>query len=581
MGGFLPILADVETTREMIQEFRGYNHNLRIPENEFDGMQNMSSSFYPVLASRGRRGILTTLTKSNGLCAKNNLFWVNGTQLFYNGVGVSGLVLSDTPKQFVSMGAYLLIWPDKIYFNTTDSTFGSLEATISITGSITCTLTKSATEEYDDLPATSDTAPSDPSDGDEWIDSSVTPHVLKQYSETSGTWIPIATTYVKITASDIGSQFKEYDAVTIAGLSNERLNGSFIVYAKGDDYIAIQALIDTTVTQTGGVTVSRTCPDMDFLTESENRAWGCSSEKHEIYACKLGDPFNWNVYMSLSTDSYSVTVGTDGDFTAACTHAGSVLFFKEDYIHKVTGNAPSNFRISNVRCRGVEKGSEKSLAIVNERLYYKARTAICMYDGSFPVEVSSALGDVRYTDATAGSLGNKYFVSMKDVYGAYHMFVFDEAKTLWHREDSMHAAEFATHEGELFFVDANTNRIMTVNGRLSVHEGGFLYDVENGRMEDSVEWFVESGEIGLGLADSKFISKLLVRMKVVSDIRIELKYDSEDEWTTHMMTTSAIMKTYALPIIPRRCDHFRIRISGDGECRVYSITKTIEGGGET
>ena len=43
MSGFLPQLTETDTSREMISEFRGYNHNLRISENEFDDMKNMSS----------------------------------------------------------------------------------------------------------------------------------------------------------------------------------------------------------------------------------------------------------------------------------------------------------------------------------------------------------------------------------------------------------------------------------------------------------------------------------------------------------------------------------------------------------
>ena len=131
--------------------------------------------------------------------------------------------------------------------------------------------------------------------------------------------------------------------------------------------------------------------------------WGCSSSKHEIYACKQGDPKNWHVFMSIATDSYTATVGSDGDFTGACTHLGYVCFFKEDMLHQVSGNYPSNYTITDLRCRGVEKGSEKSMAVVNEVLYYKSRSAICAYDGSLPGSISAALGDVRYKNAVGGN----------------------------------------------------------------------------------------------------------------------------------------------------------------------------------
>ena len=76
--------------------------------------------------------------------------------------------------------------------------------------------------------------------------------------------------------------------------------------------------------------------------------------------------------MGISTDSYAMTVCSGGDFTGACSHLGYVLFFKEDVIHRIYGTKPANYQLTNVESRGVEKGSEKSLVIVNETLYYKS-----------------------------------------------------------------------------------------------------------------------------------------------------------------------------------------------------------------
>ena len=50
----------------------------------------------------------------------------------------------------------------------------------------------------------------------------------------------------------------------------------------------------TPYTETGSLTVKRTVPDLLYVCENENRLWGC--DKTTIYASKLGDIFNWNVY---------------------------------------------------------------------------------------------------------------------------------------------------------------------------------------------------------------------------------------------------------------------------------------------
>ena len=98
---------------------------------------------------------------------------------------------------------------------------------------------------------------------------------------------------------------------------------------------------------------------------------------NELYACALGDFRNWNRFLGVSTDSYFVSLGSDGPFTGAIAQGGHPLFFKERCLHKVYGQIPANFQVQTNMCRGVQKGCEKSLAIVDEVLYYKSFSGIC------------------------------------------------------------------------------------------------------------------------------------------------------------------------------------------------------------
>ena len=126
------------------------------------------------------------------------------------------------------------------------------------------------------------------------------------------------------------------------------------------DWVIIVALIEKPETA-AGVKLQRKVPDMDFVVEHGNRLWGCSSEKHEIYASALGDPKNWNQYLGVASDSYAVTVGSTGPFTGAASHLGFILFFKQDCVHQILGSKPSNFQLDTTNCRGVAEGSERSL----------------------------------------------------------------------------------------------------------------------------------------------------------------------------------------------------------------------------
>ncbi len=571
-------LKELPTSRQLIDVFGGYNHNLRIGEGEFYDMKNLTSADYPVLSPRSKRGIYEVPNKPQGLVAKDSLCYVDGADFIINGYRIDlRLTDDDAPKTLISIGAYVIIMPDKKYINTTNlSDYGSIEASLTTTSAVSFELCKLDGSSYEGVKVSA-TEPEDPANMELWIDTSSVPHTLKQYSTTSMMWVSIATTYIKITATGLGIPFSEGDGVTISGVETLKdLNNTMIVWAKGDNYIVVTGILDKVVTQETAITVARRMPNMDFIIESENRLWGCrygialnGQMVNEIYACKLGDFKNWNCFAGISTDSYAATVGTDGQFTGAITHLGYPLFFKEGCIHKVYGNYPANYQIQTTTCRGVQKGCSKSLAIVNEVLYYKSRSAVCAYDGSLPVEISSALGDEAYHDAVAGSLGNKYYISMADANDIWHLFVYDTKRGMWHREDNTQVADFCNCRGDLYYIDYADNQIKTVRGT------GVLETAD-------IAWMAETGVIGTDSPDKKYISRLDVRMslKVGTRVYFYIEYDSTGKWEHLFTMTGMTLQSFTVPIRPKRCDHMRIRIEGNGEAKIYSIAKTIEQGSE-
>ena len=120
-------------------------------------------------------------------------------------------------------------------------------------------------------------------------------------------------------------------------------------------------------------TISRMMPDLDFITEWNNRLWGASDKDNTIYACKLGDPKNWKYYQGTSIDSYYAQQGTDENWTGSAAYSGHLIFFKQNSMTKIYGTSPSSFQITNTVCYGVEEGSSKSVAIVNDKVFYKSR----------------------------------------------------------------------------------------------------------------------------------------------------------------------------------------------------------------
>lgn len=238
-------------------------------------------------------------------------------------------------------------------------------------------------------------------------------------------------------------------------------------------------------------------------------------------------------------------------------------------MHKVYGNYPANYQILTTSCRGVQKGCDRSLAIVNETLYYKARSGVCAYDGSLPVEMSSALGDVSYSSAVAGSIGNKYYISMQDSEENYHLFVYDTLKGMWHREDDTQATQFCNCRGDLYYIDYASNQIKTVGGT-GVPETA------------AVKWEAVTGIIGTDSPDKKYISRLDVRMSLTFGARVIffIQYDSTPGWDQLFTMVGTALKSFSVPIRPKRCDHLRLKIVGEGDAKIYSICKTIEQGSD-
>ena len=119
-------LTEIPTTRGVTEVFGGYNHNLRISDGEFYDMKNLTSNDYPVLSPRERRGIYKTPGVPQGMVAKDSLCYVDGGDFIIGEERIPmGLTVQRDadgniiPKNLISMGAYVIIMPDKKYIEKT------------------------------------------------------------------------------------------------------------------------------------------------------------------------------------------------------------------------------------------------------------------------------------------------------------------------------------------------------------------------------------------------------------------------------------------------------------------------------
>ena len=112
---YYPTVTAPETSREMISVFGGLDRRLQIREGDWADTRNLSTEHYPAMSQRPRREKVGDLPQCDGLTARDALAWVKGGTLYYNGYEIAGLTLQEGEKTMVSMGAYLCIFPDKVY----------------------------------------------------------------------------------------------------------------------------------------------------------------------------------------------------------------------------------------------------------------------------------------------------------------------------------------------------------------------------------------------------------------------------------------------------------------------------------
>ena len=595
-------------TRELMDRFLGYDRRLSAPEGSFVEMQGCSSDRYPMLSPRKPRG--TILMKNLGrvtgaVMTAEGLYYTNGKHLYpYPSLGETGIDmgLTDSPKQMVRMGAYVLIFPDKKYINTVDhDDRGDIEAEFRTKDSVRFWICRPSGEDYA-AEYVSPTEPADPVDRGVWINTADYPNTLHQWNEAAKCWVSVTTTCVKIFSMGIGKPFKAGDGITISGIKAaesihdmntgeeitekqreqlEAIEGSAVILECDNDSIVIDGILDAHCVIPTVVTIRRSLPIMDFIVEHGNRLWGCrygldtaGEMVNILYASKLGDFRNWTVYRGIDTDSYYANVGSAGPFTGAIAwnYGDRVLFFKEDGFHTVSGGGPSSFRVDWTGCEGVQEGSGESLCELDGVIYYKSRLGVCAYSGTLPSDIGQALGDIRYQNAVGGVCGRKYYLNMADGNGIGHTFAWDPTVKLWHKEGGERAYRIIGSGEDAY--------LLTEGGYLKTIRGteGVLEDKTTGK----VRWMVQTGKLGTDHPDRKRLTRINVRLRLDrgSRFRLFIRYDSVGGWVQVCNLASADLRAYDFPVRIRRCDHCELRFEGEGPGEVQSIVKTYMMGGD-
>lgn len=529
---------------QSIIEFKGYNARIQPSEGEFVEMTNLTSDYYPCLSPRSKREKLLFSLEPQAFHTADGVFCVVADQEFHYGDDEIGPLNDDFPKRFVNFQSKIIIFPDKVFFDTKDQ-------------SVPLKGLQAIDSEYETIITES----------------------LEFYNNDTGDGMIISS----ISTIDFADYFSAGDAIVITGCTNspnnnksvviKRIDGNTMYFEPGTFEVNIDGGV---MLETDPIILSRNMPDMDFVCSHNNRLWGVKGDT--IYSSKLGSLTNWNYYQGLSNDSWSVDVSSEGDFTGCIGFGNAVMFFKENVIHKLyLASKPSGYQIVDINCMGLGlvEGSEKSLSILANTLYYKSRTGVVMTTGGTPELISEGLGDANYIKAVACNDGRKYYISMMKAgldagSNLYNLFVYDTEKGMWHREDDAHVVDFGYQNVEnitIYFLNTD-NEIWSMNKLL-------------GDGEDPVEWSATLAEFSEYVADKKGYSKLQMRVDVASGSNLKVHISTDGGAYVKIFDKTSIGNdSFQIPIAPNRCNRFKIKLSGAGDCKIYGITRVFKYGSD-
>lgn len=520
----LPILREIkQNTKKYVVRFGELNLSENYQDGDFSNTSNVSSHLFPCLTQRYKRNIDGVYEEPQAVYSKDGLLVIHNKKVMYKAKDEAEFTevgtVTEGEKQIATVGKYIIIYPDKVYYDTIDKILGNMK--------------------------------------EQW--GSYNLHVYSDSVSFSGSYTPDNAPLfpfkkgdgIKVIIPSLGDGYEK--TLIVRSVSDD---GKYIGFDDGvfpvrSDYEVLR------------VEMIREMPDLEYICESNMRLWGVKD--NAIYASKYNDPFNFEVFENLASDSYHIDVGTEGEFTGCIAYSNYICFFKENLIHKLYGTEPSDFRVITSPVPGVQSGSEKSIKNVNGTLFYKGLNGVYAYGGGTPELISSNFGTKRFTDAVAESDGERYYVSMKEG-EKWGLYVFDLATKTWLREDETHALDMAVCDNKV--------HILTDDGELSI--------VDRGSIDEASEWSVTFCPFNETINEKKVYSKFHLRLDLGEKawLCVEIKRDTDTKWQTVFTTHNERERTVSIPVMPTRCDSVEIRLSGKGKCILKTFIREYQTGSD-
>lgn len=548
----LPKLNIKENKNASLKVFGGLDRRDKISDISFTDMTNISPDALPAIKPREPRKEITDLTSAVTVCSPeitsdelSSFTGIANNKFYYNGTMISG-TLTEGKKSIADFNGKICIFPDKVYYDYNPDPETGVVGNSLVSMEKATTVKNAKFYSFIDEVTGSYTA---------YI-SSISAKFLSYFAEGDSIVISGCSKYYNNTVTaaerkEIVSANSIVSAV-VTSVSDNKL--SLVLYNNSGEKVGFESTVEANT-----VTLKIAVPDMDNICVHNNRLWGTSTNGEYVYASKLGDCTNFNSFQGLANDSWYSYIATGGRFTGICSYRTSVIVFKQNYIHHIYGDAPTNFSIPKQTYGGCIDG--KSICEIGGILYYLTNNGFYAYSGGEPYSVSPQL-NVKYSSCAAGTDGRHYYASAIREDGTCEVLVYSPEKDIWVREDDTPFIDFCLYNGKLYGITSDKMMMLC---------GG----------DENFTWQTISKRFTYDATDYKGLSCIWLRMDLGnnSEVAVSVSKDNNDFELCGTISGNGEFSVYRVPIRFGKCNSFRIMLEGTGNATIHDIEiKSYNGG---
>ena len=324
------------------------------------------------------------------------------------------------------------------------------------------------------------------------------------------------------------------------------------------------------------VRIRNKLPETDFVCASNNRIFAVSGKT--LYAGAFGDPFTWFRYEGTDADCYAVEIAGSGDFTALFPFGGVINIFRSDRVIKLYGDVPSEFQTYEVICDGVKAGCSDSVCVISGSCYYVSERGVELYGGSMPSLISDRIKPNFGDMCAAASDGRRYYLS-----GAKEsLYVFDTENGGWYKEKKRDF--YGGFRAGTSAYAVSECGITLLSGKDAVFDGmsqGICEFPFYSLGETECGGVIEFGDFYLDTFGKKRVHRLILRIFASKGcaVRIYIGYDGKPYERAAELYADEGKEARLIPIIPKRCDRYRLKIEADRYFRLEGLAAEVSSGG--